>query len=43
MKSSMSTKGGKSPKAMVMSKVASASSSMKKSMPKMGGKKSSCK
>jgi hypothetical protein len=37
----MSTKGGKSPKAMVMSKVAAASS--KKPMPKMGGKKSSCK
>jgi len=43
MKSPMAPKGGKSPKAMVMKKVASASSSMKKSMPKMGGKKSSCK
>jgi hypothetical protein len=36
----MSTKGGKSPKAMVMSKVAAANT--KKSKP-MGGKKSSCK
>jgi hypothetical protein len=41
MKTPMASKGGKSPKAMVMKKVAAASS--KKSMPKMGGKKSSCK